>query len=155
MMSERKNIGNEWQNQPSKPPFRVPDGYFDTLEDMIEAKIAEEAAPVSSKGKLIRMMKPMLAMAASFALIFMLVYYPLSVFLPNYLAKNADIKIEETTTVADDDLVISYFTSSANSIYDLVNSEEETLEIEVNEQEMLDYLAVEMNEAEIYAELIN
>lgn len=154
MMNEKKNIWNELQNQSSKPPFKVPEGYFDTLEDLIEAKIADEAAPVSSKGKLIRMMKPMLAMAASFALIFMLVYYPLSVFLPNYLAKNADIKIEETT-VADDDLVISYFTSSANSIYDLVNSEEETPEIEVNEQEMLDYLAVTMYEAEIYAELIN
>lgn len=154
MMNEKKNIWNELQNQPSKPPFKVPEGYFDTLEDLIEAKIADEAAPVSSKGKLIRMMKPMLAMAASFALIFMLVYYPLSVFLPNYLAKNADMSVD-TTTVTNDDLVISYFTSFTHSYYDIFSNEEETPEIEVNEQEILDYLAFEMSEAEIYAELIN
>ncbi len=155
MMNEKKNIGTELQNLSSKPPFKVPDGYFDSLEDQIEARIAEETMPVSSKGKLIRMMKPILAMAASFALIFMLVYYPLSVFLPNYLAKNATITASETEPTADDDVVISYFTSSANSFYELLNSEEETPENEVNEQEMLDYLAVAMNEAEIYAELIN
>ncbi len=154
MMNERKNIGNEWQNQRSKPPFKVPDGYFDTLEDQIEAKIADERTSVSPKGKLIRMMKPMLAMAASFALIFMLVYYPLSVFLPYYMAKNADMPMD-TTTVTEDDLAISYFTGLTNSYYDLFNIEEVTPEVEVNEQELLDYLAFEMNEAEIYAELIN
>lgn len=154
MMNERKNIGNEWQNQRSKPPFKVPDGYFDTLEDQIEAKIADERTSVSPKGKLIRMMKPMLAMAASFALIFMLVYYPLSVFLPHYMAKNADMPMD-TTTVTEDDLAISYFTGLTNSYYDLFNIEEVTPKVEVNEQELLDYLAFEMNEAEIYAELIN
>ncbi len=154
MMNKEKNIWTESQNQPSKPPFKVPDGYFDTLEDLIEARIAEEAAPVSSKGKLIRMMKPMLAMAASFALIFMLVYYPLSVFLPNYLAKNAE-EAADTASVTDDDLAISYFSSFTHSYYDLFSSEEETPEVEVDEQEMLDYLAFEMNEADIYAELIN
>jgi len=153
-MNEKKNIGNALQNRPSKPPFRVPDGYFDTLEDRIEARIADESSPVSSKGKLIRMMKPMLAMAASFALIFMLVYYPLSVFLPNYLAKNTEIPAD-TTTVNENDLVISYLTGLTHSYYDLFSAEEETPEIEVNEQDMLDYLAFEMNEAEIYAELAN
>jgi len=154
MMNEKKNIASEWQNQPSKPPFRVPDGYFDTLEDLIEARIADEEAPVSSKGKLIRMMKPMLAMAASFALVFMLVYYPLSVFLPNYLAKNTNTTID-TVTVADDDLVISYFAGFTHSYYELFSIEDETIEVEDNEQEVLEYLAFEMNEAEIYAELTN
>ena len=101
------------------------------------------------------MMKPVLAMAASFALIFLLVYYPLSVFLPNYLAKNADVSIVDTTTQSEDDLLFSYITISEQSVYDMFTNDEDEPEEEVSSEEMLDYLAVAMNETEIFAELKN
>lgn len=155
-MKERKDIWDELENQPSNPPFKVPDGYFNTLEERIEAKIKEEAEPVSSKGKIIRMLKPALAMAASFALVFLLVYYPLSVFLPAYLAKNADTPLEQNQPESEEDILFSYLSISAYSAYDLLGSEngEESTK-QVSDEEVLDYLTVSMNETEIYAELKN
>ncbi|MGQ7870829.1 hypothetical protein [Sunxiuqinia sp. sy24] len=153
-MKEKKDIWTELKNQPSKPPFKVPEGYFDSLEDRIEARINGETEEVSSQGKLIRMLKPLLAMAASFALIFMLVYYPLSVFLPSYLAKTSDVPMEESKTLSEDELLFSYFSSSTHSIYDLF-SDDEVVEEDVDAEELLDYLSAEMNETEIYASLNN
>ncbi|WP_299584191.1 hypothetical protein [uncultured Sunxiuqinia sp.] len=153
-MKEKKDIWTELQNPPSKAPFKVPEGYFDSLEDRIEARIAKETEQVSSQGKLIRMLKPVLAMAASFALIFMLVYYPLSVFLPSYLAKTSQESVEKPNTLSEDELLFSYFSASTNSLYDLFGDEEEVQE-EVDAEELLDYLSTEMNETEIFASLNN
>lgn len=153
-MKEKKDIWTELQNPPSKAPFKVPEGYFDSLEDRIEARISEETEQVSSQGKLIRMLKPVLAMAASFALIFLLVYYPLSVFLPSYLAKTSQGPVEKTNTLSEDELLFSYFSTSAHSLYDFFGDEEEVQE-EVDAEELLDYLSTEMNETEIFASLNN
>jgi hypothetical protein len=150
-MNKKHHITTKYQNQ----SFKVPDGYFDSLEERIEARIANEEENLSPKGKLIRMIKPLLAMAASFAIIFMLVYYPLSVFLPDYLAKNAEAPVEETNVLAEEELWILYFATPEEALYQVVTGETEQPEKEVNADEMLDYLATAMNETEIYAALKN
>ncbi|WP_321289430.1 hypothetical protein [uncultured Sunxiuqinia sp.] len=152
-MRKHTDIWDELQNEPSEPPFRVPEGYFDTLEDRIKSRIEEEFQPVSQKGKVIRILKPLLGMAASFALVFLLVYYPLSVYLPDYLAKNTDNPEINPEVASEEDLLFSYFSITSNSVYDLFADNEIATEEEISSEEMLDYLTLSMNEAEIYAEL--
>ncbi len=152
-MRKNTDIWDELQNEPLEPPFRVPEGYFDTLDDRIESRIEEEFQPVSQKGKVIRMLKPLLGMAASFALVFLLVYYPLSVYLPDYLAKSTDKSETNQGIASEEDLLYSYFSISSNSVYDLFANDEIATEEEISSDEMLDYLTLSMNEAEIYAEL--
>lgn len=154
-MNKKHHIPTRVQKQEHDLPFAVPDGYFDTLEDRIEARIAEETNTISPKGKLIRMLKPILGMAASFAVIFLLVYYPLSVFLPGYLAKNAEEPAAKNETFAEEEALYSYLLVSEQSLYDILNAETEQTGGEVTADEMLDYLATAMNETEIYAEFKN
>jgi hypothetical protein len=155
-MNKKHDIPTKFQNQSPGSPFKVPDGYFDTLEDRIEARVASETKSISPKGKVIRMIKPLLAMAASFAIIFMLVYYPLSIFLPDYLARNTEMPAEKSEAVPDEEeVLLSYILMSEQSLYEILDNETEQTATEVTADEMLDYLATAMNETEIYAELKN
>jgi len=154
-MNKKHHIPTRVQEQEHNLPFAVPDGYFDTLEDRIEARIAEETNSISPKGKLIRMVKPILGMVASFAVIFLLVYYPLSIFLPGYLAKNAEEPGAKSETFAEEEALYSYLLVSEQSLYDILNTETDQAGGEVTADEMLDYLATAMNETEIYAEFKN
>lgn len=155
-MNKKDHIWPDFHDQSNKTPFEVPENYFDHLEDRIEARIASETESISPKRKLMRMMKPVLAMAASFALVFLLVYYPLSVFLPNYLARNIEVPAEQTDTLSADEIIISYISTSGQSDYDiLLYDEEELEEIVIDSEEMFTYLDLAMNETEIFAELQN
>ena len=154
-MNIKHHIPVEFKDLSPRPPFKVPDDYFDTLEDRIEARISNEAKNISTKGRLIRMIKPVFAMAASFALIFILVYYPLSIFLPDYLARNADLPVVKKNTFPEEEALLSYILFSEQSFYDVLNGETEPEENEVNAEDMLNYLTTAMNETEIYAELKN
>ncbi|HKJ42349.1 MAG TPA: hypothetical protein VKA27_09650 [Sunxiuqinia sp.] len=155
-MTNKNNISPNFQNESQKPPFRVPEDYFDTLEERIESRVERETEQVPKKGKLIRMLKPVLAMAASFALVFLLVYYPLSVFLPHYLAKQtATTTVDQEDSVSQDDILFSLFPVSDESLYEALNNNDNTDQADtaINADDMLDYLSTAMNETEIYAEL--
>lgn len=155
-MTNKNNILPDFQKNSQKPPFKVPENYFETLEERIETRIASEAEEVSKKGKVIRMLKPILAMAASFALVFLLVYYPLSVFLPDYMAKQSEIKVDQQDSVSDDDILFSYFPISDEALYQALNNDTTSqADTSINADEMLDYLSTAMNETEIYAEFQN
>jgi hypothetical protein len=58
-------------------PFICPEGYFDTLTERIINRVESEKQ--TSKTKIIRILKPALAFAASFAIIFILIYIPASI----------------------------------------------------------------------------
>ena len=70
-------------------PFTVPEGYFETLDKRIEEKI--EAGSLPPRQKIIRLLKPIVGLAASFALAFLLIRYPLSLILPDYNANNESV----------------------------------------------------------------
>ena len=154
-MNKQDDIWTKLQNQSSDAPFKVPDDYFNTLEDQIEARIAAEEGK-KSKGKVIRMIKPVLAMAASFALVFLLVYYPLSVFLPDYMAKTSEQHNKQNDLMNEDEAMISYISLSEQSTYDILFFDEAgKADEEVQDEDVLSYLATTMNETEIFAELKN
>ena len=152
-MNSKNKIWPSKEDESPRSPFKVPDGYFETLEERIEARIASETETISQKGKVIRMLKPILGLTASFALIFLLAYYPLRVLLPKYIA-NQSVKIDKSDTVNQDDLMYSYFLSE-ESIYEVLNTDTTSQSSEINADDMLDYLTTAMNETDIYEELQN
>lgn len=154
-MNNRDNIWSGGENESAHSPFKVPDGYFETLEERIEARMASETKSISTKGKVIRMIKPILGLAASFALVLLLVYYPFRL-LPSFIAGQDTTKVDKSDSVSEDDMIFSYFTLSDESLYEVLDSNLTAQTSDsINADEMLDYLSTAMNETDIYAELQN
>lgn len=109
-------------------PFKAPEGYFDSLTDRIMDKVEEEGR-VKPATKVIRLLKPVLAMAASFTLIFMLIYFPVKTWGPN-LASNDNEQIDEQ--------ILDYYFFSDHEIAASFDDElEETYNDEVIEMVLL------------------
>lgn len=86
-------------------PFKTPEGYFETFPDRMMGRLALEEEvqhPPSGRVMALRYLRPVLALAASFVLILMLVYYPVKNIGPS-LAKNTVSELEH-------DLLNYYFT---------------------------------------------
>ena len=131
----------------AEQPFRVPEGYFDALEDRVMARIATEKAPETGRRRVWTVIKPALALAATFALIFGMGYGVLSLTqtlkrgngtpeAPGYATT-----VEEWITPAS---LINYYEMDAQPV-----------EEEIDEETLVNYLASELSFtqlAEIYAQ---
>ena len=58
-------------------PFTVPEGYFDTFQERLMERIETEDVKSKPLQTLIRILRPVLAMVASFVLIFFIIYIPI------------------------------------------------------------------------------
>ncbi len=154
-MYEEENIEPEFLKRPKKNPFRTPDHYFDSIEDRVMGAIKYEAKKktISKSGKIFQILKPVLGLAASFALVYVLAYYPFKYFTPANMAKS-----ELTDTTRNDSLHNYAFNISFIDENNLVNSifaAETADSIKVNSDELLAYLSSDMNELDIYSEIQN
>lgn len=154
-MYEEENRQSEFLNRPKKNPFKTPENYFDSIEDRIMHSIenVEQTKKASGAGKIYRLLKPVLGLAASFALVFVLVYYPIK-----YLSSEKLVKTQTTDTTANEgndfySVVISSI--DENALVNALASEEEISQEEINPDEVIAYLSSDMNDIEIYSELQN
>jgi len=99
-MYEEKNIKSEFEERGKANPFRTPEGYFGSIEDRIMGAIEQQSKPKNKTSRMIRFLKPALGLAASFTLVYLLVYYPINVLL---LKNNAKTEI---ATEKSDKMVI-------------------------------------------------
>ena len=101
-------------------PFGTPEAYFDTFSERLNSRIHAEEQP-AHRLQWLNILKPVLGLAASFALVFFLLYVPLENFLPgiwnNYLAKHPG------NTVQTDAPGDSYFETLMN--YQLFSSSDD------------------------------
>jgi hypothetical protein len=102
---------------------------------------------------MIQFMKPVLGLAASFTLVYLLVYYPINTFLLKDNTKTA----VSTTTPADllNDYSITLTSIDENSLVDAIFSDETNNFAETNPDEFLAYLSSGLNDVEIYSEIQN
>jgi hypothetical protein len=114
MKNEKEHINIDQIGK--RNPFKVPEGYFDTFSDRLMTKIDE---PAQEKSRFIgfRALKPVLALAASFALVFLLVYVPMNTFFPSE-AKNNQGKATPEYEYFE---YLAYF--GEHTIYQLINEE--------------------------------
>ncbi len=141
---------------PKDNPFRVPDGYFENMEDRVDAFIAMEESNDSQKSKVIRMLKPMLGLAASFVLVYLLVSYPL------HKTKSYQVAIqstEETIEAGEDYMLDVYKDILADpmffdeSFFWEALAGEETVENDFESDEIISIVVSEIDDYVIYAGL--
>ena len=126
-------------------PFRVPEGYLDSFEDRLMARIAAEEAEASQTRRphpVWRILKPALTLAAMFALIFGMGYGVLS--LTHTLDRGAGTAATDGFASAEEELIrpislIDYYQAAAPV--------EETGEID--EETLVSYLSSELSFADL------
>lgn len=151
-MDELKNSAPELSKIKKETPFRVPDNYFMDFPARVQFKIqTEKEALPQEKKSIIRYLKPALGLAASFALIFMLVYWPIKTFLPNYMAQTTNTTIEQESEI--EPYMPSIEQIDENSFFGLVIetlSVSEESEEDFNDEELLNYLSANVSDYELF-----
>jgi hypothetical protein len=120
-----------------KSPFRVPENYFDEVNRKILASTSE-APPQAKPAGLYRRMKPFLAAAASVAVLVLLGYGAIKIFMPSgKTGEMPEISLQEFSDAFLDDI-------------DIVTLEEGAIELasyekvpDVGNSEIVDYLMSE------------
>ena len=153
IMHEEEKIESEFLKRPKSNPFKTPEYYFDTLEDRIMANVQYQDKKKTKPSGVIQYLKPVLGLAASFALVYLLVYYPITTFLLKDTAQVASNDSIETDWTEAYSVTLSNI--SENTLVNAIFSEESNAVTEANPDELLAYLSSGMNEIEIYSELQN
>lgn len=146
-MEELKNKSSQLSNMPKENPFRVPDHYFDDFSARLQSKIeAEKIIVPYRRNRFIQIIKPALGLAASFALIFLLVYWPIKTLVPNKTASNqsgdayiSDMEYMNAIEEMDDYTFFALLNEPSNSS-------------KMSTEDIANYLQANSSEYEIYAE---
>jgi hypothetical protein len=126
-------------------PFRAPENYFDDFSARLQMKLdAEKMVLPAPKTRIIQFLKPALSLAASFALIFMLVYWPLKTFLPTQVAETS----KTDTEMLDNEYLALLENMDENSFYALLDEPDSN--VEFSEDELISYLNTNVSDYEIY-----
>ena len=97
-MDELKNTASELSKIKKETPFQVPENYFDDFSARLQVKLeAEKTGIPKQQNRIVQFLKPALGLAASFFLIFMLVYYPLKNYMSSQDFEQAEL-IDNTET---------------------------------------------------------
>lgn len=152
-MNELEKIAPRLSKIKKEQPFDVPDNYFDDFSARLQSKLeAEKTVLPKPKNKVIRLLKPAIGLAASFLLIFMLVYWPIKSFLPNYLVKS---DTTETTNITEEDTYRAVMERmDENSFFALLlgNEDEDTQEVSLDDEELMNYISSNVSDYEIFLE---
>lgn len=152
-MYEEKEIIPEFEEMGNSNPFRTPEGYFGSIEDRIMGKITDTAKPKNTSAVIMRFLKPALGLAASFTLVYLLVYYPI-----NSLLHKETAKTEVSDSASSDPFdaySLSFSMVDESTLINTLFSDETNSTYEINTDDLLAYLSSGMNEFEIYSEIQN
>ena len=147
-MDELEKIAPELSKIKKENPFRTPENYFEDFSAKLQLRLETEKEKGSAKtqSRIIQFLKPALGLAAGFALIFMLAYWPLTKLTSNQQAKNNSIQTDETDMI---------FTSlvegmDENSFFAMLGESESTGQL--SDDDLANYLSTNSTEYEIYSE---
>lgn len=144
-MDELKNIAPELSKLKKEVPFGTPKNYFDDFSARMHTKIAAEKLPKQEKKpRVIQLLKPFIGLAASFALIFMLVYVPLKTFI------NKDLTQVAQTTEYPDTEFINVLEDLDESSFLALLEEEEANDESFTDEELTSYVSANFTDYEIF-----
>ena len=148
-MDELKNIAPKLSKQKREHPFRAPDNYFEDFSARLQMKLETEKKVVpQQKSRIVRFLKPAIGLAASFALIFMLVYWPLQKFMQNNV-----VAIEDTVEYPDSEFFNIVEGLDEASFFALL---EESNETEVfTDDDLMAYVSANFTDYEIFENIEN
>lgn len=150
-MNNRDNISPKLAGLKKDIPFRVPQKYFDDFPARMKHRLEQEKQ-VSSKTKprVIDFIKPALSLAAGFAAIFILVYWPVKTINNKQNASNNTDRIEQ---VVSDDFINLFEMFDEETFYVLLEKEPNGDYLET--ETLVAYLADNYSEYDIFIETKN
>jgi hypothetical protein len=113
----------------------------------------EKEKQKSHSTRVFQILKPALGLAASFALVYLLVYYPINTFLIKDTAKTTVTDSAATDWPDVYSIVLSSIDES--TLVNALSTEESGLAYKTNPDEVLAYLSSGLNDLEIYSEIQN
>ena len=120
-MEELKNIAPNLSKMKKETPFGTPNHYFDDFSARMQMQIEAEKHVANNKDfKIINILKPALGLAASFAIIFMLVYIPIKTFIP----QEQVIETTASTDFSDTQMHSILEELDENSFFSLLESDD-------------------------------
>jgi hypothetical protein len=149
MHKEEENIKPEFMKRPGTNPFRTPEGYFDSLEDRIMKEIQLPGKKKPTPTLILRILKPVMGIAAVLTLAFLLVNNP---FTKNTVNSNVSSALMPS---AKDDSTFNFSLIDESTLVNAIFSDEKSAVADINPDEMLAYLSSGLNDVEIYSEIQN
>lgn len=149
---------NHWEEIPSELnginrefPFRAPKDYFKDFPARLQMKIDQsELAEGKSRSRFIEKIKPALSLAAAFAAVFMLVYWPVSIVNKN-LTSGSEKQLNDTSTQYD--LINLIEQIDDNTYYTLLTEEPSSSGLET--ETLADFLHSVYSDYDILIETFN
>lgn len=149
-MDELKKIAPELSKIKKENPFRVPENYFEDFSARLQMKLeAEKKGVAKNQNRIIQFLKPALGLAAGFALIFMLAYWPLKTFKPNQQINT----ISAETNISQMIYATMVEGIDESSFYAMLD--EPTGAVQFSDEDLADYVKANSSEYEIYSETDN
>ncbi len=150
-MDKLKNKSPELSNMSKENPFRVPDRYFDDFSARLQNRIEAERNIVPNRPtRFIKFLKPALSLAASFALVALLVYGPIKIFTPH---QSADNQTEESNLSYME--YINALIEEGDDFSYYAQSEEQGNGSEISDEDIANYIPSHTSAFELYAETYN
>lgn len=150
-MNELKNSAPKLSKLKKEQPFSVPEHYFDDFYSRLHIKLEQEKEEVlpQKRTRIVRLLKPAIGLAASFLLVFLLVYWPIKSFLPQYLAgKNEAPKMEQTE---EETYLAIIERMDENSFFTMIEEQPDEEE-PFNDTELMNYVSSNISDYELYLE---
>ncbi len=149
MYNEEEHTESEIIKRHGANPFKVPDGYFDSFSDRVMSKIQVESEQKNRSVHFVRILKPVLAVAASI----LLVYLVANVQFTKHDISNG-LVLNGMNTVKDDS-TLNFSLIDENTLVNTIYSDDKSNSTEVNSEDMLAYLSSGLNEVQIFTEIQN
>jgi hypothetical protein len=150
-MYEEENIESEFLKHKKTNPFRTPDHYFDTIEDRIMGRIEQPMITKTKSVRIIRFLKPALGLVASLSIVYLLVYYSMNTPITNTGTKT-EVAVSSPSDLLDS-LSLNLTSIDDNTLASAIFSDETSNIAATNPDEILAYLASDLNDVEIYSEI--
>jgi hypothetical protein len=148
-MDELKNIAPKLSKLKKELPFKAPENYFDNFSARLQMKLeAEKKVVPQQKSGIIRFLKPAIGLAASFALIFMLVYWPLKTFMQTDVAE-----LEETAEYSDSEFLNIIEDLDESSFFALLEESNGTEDF--SDDDLVAYVSENFTDYEIFENIEN
>jgi hypothetical protein len=150
-MNNRDNISPKLAGLKKELPFKVPQKYFDDFPARMQHRLEQEKqASSKTKPRVIDFIKPALSLAAGFAAIFILVYWPVKTLNNRQSASNNTNRIEQ---VVSDDFINLFEMFDEETFYVLLEKEPNGDYLET--ETLIAYLADNYSEYDIFMETKN
>jgi len=152
-----KTINKTNQNNLKEIPFGVPNGYFDSFESRLEKRMRTETQEngKSLRGKIIKLIKPVIGIAAALILVLLLVNFPLK---KNSISLVSEVQENSVEMQYEEELMAQSMDLDEKTFYDvIITSEDSTVSIlNIDDPEkVITILSDELNDYDLYAEIIN